>query len=155
MTLLCAPLLCAQLWPRSGQRSDKNGQRPVDGELSFQRSEPRRRKSSSGGSDVDSIRTEDYENQFHTTMVKHVAHVPVTTFDRLTVDSDLDTVKSQAVHHKFRTALGIFSTVCRLHFKILDLSWPKLHFIPCNTVEVNSCSSCSFVEIRIIRWLHR
>ena len=57
-------------------------------------------------SDLESVRTEDFEKQFHNIMVKHVASVPITSFDHLMVDSDLDTVKSHIIHERFQSALG-------------------------------------------------
>ena len=54
-------------------------------------------------SDADSIMTEDYENQFHTMMVKQVAKVPITNFDQMLIDSDLDTVKSQMIQDRIHS----------------------------------------------------
>ena len=57
-------------------------------------------------SDLESVRTEDFEKQFHNIMVKHVATVPITSFDHMMVDSDIDTVKSHVIHERFQSALG-------------------------------------------------
>ena len=57
-------------------------------------------------SDIESIQTEDFENQFETMVVKQIANVPITTFDRFMVDSDLDTVRSQVIREKFLAALS-------------------------------------------------
>ena len=70
------------------------------------KSKRRRKGHMSGPSDHESVMTEDYENHFHNMMVKQVAHVPITSFDQLIVDSDLDTVKSLLVHTKFQNALS-------------------------------------------------
>ena len=69
----------------------------------------------SGPSDIDSVKTEDFENQFHTLMVKQVAKVPVRSFDQVMVDSDLDTVRSQLVHEKFQMALSKFEIGWPIH----------------------------------------
>ena len=64
------------------------------------------RQSQPPNSDIESIKTEDFENQFQSMVVKQVANVPITTFDRFIVDSDLDTITSQAIRDKFLSALS-------------------------------------------------
>ncbi|XP_074640194.1 uncharacterized protein LOC141898264 [Tubulanus polymorphus] len=54
------------------------------------------------GSDLESVRTEDFENNFRHMVVKHVAGVPLTSFDESIVDSDLDTVRSTQVKDKIQ-----------------------------------------------------
>lgn len=74
----------------------------------------RRSKSKPNGgvpSDLESTKTEDFESAFNTIMVKHVAGVPVTSFDQKNIDSDLDTVRSSYVHEKFKEALA--SSPCK------------------------------------------
>jgi hypothetical protein len=61
--------------------------------------------------DVDgaSVKTEDFETHFHQTTtktVKQVANTPVMNFDPFIVDSDVETVTSQAVRDTFQTVLG-------------------------------------------------
>ena len=70
------------------------------------KSKSRKRRERSAPSDVESIQTEDFENHFQNLMVKQVAQVPITSFDQLMVDSDLETVKSLLVQQKFYDALG-------------------------------------------------
>jgi hypothetical protein len=53
-------------------------------------------------SDVESIQTEDFEPQFRHLKVKQLASVPITSFDHLMVDSDLDTVNSVKVRQKLQ-----------------------------------------------------
>ena len=61
-----------------------------------------------GQSDLESVMTEDYEHQFQNVMVKQVANVPITTFDKFLVDSDVDTVRSQYIRDRFQAALCKF-----------------------------------------------
>ena len=58
----------------------------------------------SGPSDLESVKTEDFENQFHSLMVKRVS--PTHTTYHQTVDSDLDVMRTQMVHDKFQSALS-------------------------------------------------
>lgn len=51
-------------------------------------------------SDVESVRTEEFQTRYRESKIKQVANVPITSFDRLLVDSDLDTVTSRMVHQK-------------------------------------------------------
>ncbi|CAH1801742.1 unnamed protein product, partial [Owenia fusiformis] len=67
----------------------------------------RKKKNKSGNiSDPDSVKTEDFERDFHGLMVKQVAGVPITSFDKQAVDSDVDTVKSMLVHNKLHSVLA-------------------------------------------------
>ncbi|XP_013384255.1 trichohyalin isoform X8 [Lingula anatina] len=68
--------------------------------------QPKARYKPSSGSDVDSVKTEDFELNFKSLMVKQVAGVPLTSFDPTTIDSDIDTIHTQAVQEKFQQALG-------------------------------------------------
>jgi hypothetical protein len=62
----------------------------------------------------DTPRTEDFENNFSKMNVKHVAGVPLTSFDDMIIDSDLDTVRSSQVRDRLRGFPGkyhLFSCV--------------------------------------------
>ncbi|XP_064646421.1 repetitive organellar protein-like [Lineus longissimus] len=50
----------------------------------------------------DTPRTEDFENNFNKINVKHLAGVPLTSFDDNMIDSDLDTVRSSQVRDRLR-----------------------------------------------------
>ena len=60
----------------------------------------------SGPSDLESVKTEDFENQFHSLMVKRVSPTTNGSYGQMHVDSDLDTVQSQMIHEKFQSALS-------------------------------------------------
>ncbi len=57
-------------------------------------------------SDPESVKTEEFERHFRGLMVKQVAGVPVRNFDAVTINSDLDSVRTMDVHHKFQDALN-------------------------------------------------
>ena len=80
----------------------------------------------SGTSDLESVMTEDFERQFHNMMVKQVAQVPITSFDQLIVDSDLDTVQSEVVHNKFRQALSEYDTCIGKEIVLMTRLQPQL-----------------------------
>ncbi|XP_071479423.1 uncharacterized protein [Diadema antillarum] len=56
-------------------------------------------------SDPESIQTEDYETRFRSMMVQRLAGVPLSSFDSVTIQSDLDSVKSAEIKRKFRKAI--------------------------------------------------
>ncbi|XP_030847305.1 apoptotic chromatin condensation inducer in the nucleus isoform X2 [Strongylocentrotus purpuratus] len=56
-------------------------------------------------SDPESVQTEDYEKRFHSMMVRRLAGVPLCSFDSVTIQSDLDSVKSLDIKKKFRKAM--------------------------------------------------
>ncbi|XP_072036555.1 uncharacterized protein [Amphiura filiformis] len=56
-------------------------------------------------SDPESIKTEEFERHFRGLMVKQVAGVPVRNFDTVTINSDLDSVRTTDVYHQFQDAL--------------------------------------------------
>ncbi|XP_072164179.1 uncharacterized protein [Diadema setosum] len=56
-------------------------------------------------SDPESIQTEDYEARFRSMMVRRLAGVPLSSFDSVTIQSDLDSVKSAEIKRKFRKAI--------------------------------------------------
>ena len=58
----------------------------------------------SGPSDLESVKTEDFENQFHSLMVKRVSPTHATYHQ--SVDSDLDTMRTQMIHDQFQSALS-------------------------------------------------
>ncbi|XP_013384222.1 myosin-11 isoform X3 [Lingula anatina] len=106
---------------KKGQASDTESVRTEDFELQFTKAlvkdalpkylrpkskQPKARYKPSSGSDVDSVKTEDFELNFKSLMVKQVAGVPLTSFDPTTIDSDIDTIHTQAVQEKFQQALG-------------------------------------------------
>nr|XP_014340656.1 PREDICTED: A-kinase anchor protein 9-like isoform X1 [Latimeria chalumnae] len=55
---------------------------------------------------LNTVMTEEYVDTFHTMMVKHVAGIPVTSFDEVTIDSDLDSVKTERVRTHFQKAIS-------------------------------------------------
>ncbi|XP_041078596.1 trichohyalin-like isoform X2 [Polyodon spathula] len=57
-------------------------------------------------SSLNTIGTEEYVDSFQTVAVKHVAGVPVKSFDEVTIDSDLDSVKTDRVRKHFQKALS-------------------------------------------------
>ena len=68
-----------------------------------------------GQSDLESVMTEDYENQFHNVMVKQVANVPIMTFDKFLVDSDVDTVRSQYIRDRFQAAMCKSASISNIY----------------------------------------
>ena len=69
----------------------------------------------SGPSDLESVKTEDFENQFHSLMVKRATQ----SSNQIMVDSDLETVRSQMIHEKFQNALSKNYRTIYLHFEIV------------------------------------
>ncbi|XP_041083533.1 trichohyalin-like isoform X2 [Polyodon spathula] len=57
-------------------------------------------------SSLNTITTEEYVDSFQALAVKHVAGVPVKSFDEMTIDSDLDSVKTDRVRKHFQKALS-------------------------------------------------
>ena len=63
-------------------------------------------------SDLESVRTEEFQPRFKETMVKQLATVPIINFDKLIVDSDIDTVASHMIRQKLQPTV----TQKGLHF---------------------------------------
>ncbi|XP_058850753.1 trichohyalin-like isoform X2 [Acipenser ruthenus] len=57
-------------------------------------------------SSLNTIGTGEYVDSFQAVAVKHVAGVPVKSFDEVTIDSDLDSVKTDRVRKHFQKALS-------------------------------------------------
>ncbi|XP_078680486.1 uncharacterized protein LOC144915723 isoform X9 [Branchiostoma floridae x Branchiostoma belcheri] len=55
---------------------------------------------------LDTCRTEEYNDRFRRLMVKQVAGVPITSFDTVTVASDLDSVRTDTVRDRFQEVIG-------------------------------------------------
>eukprot|EP00058_Branchiostoma_floridae_P011153 XP_002596641.1 hypothetical protein BRAFLDRAFT_78465 [Branchiostoma floridae] len=55
---------------------------------------------------LDTCRTEEYNDRFRRMMVKQVAGVPITSFDTVTVASDLDSVRTDTVRDRFQEIIG-------------------------------------------------
>ncbi|XP_077967499.1 uncharacterized protein LOC120337216 isoform X3 [Styela clava] len=75
----------------------------------YERSRDRRRLNggrsdlprSSSVTSLSTVQTEEYEDRYKQMMVRHLAGVPVTSFDSVTIASDLDSVHTDAVREHF------------------------------------------------------
>nr|XP_039260877.1 uncharacterized protein LOC120337216 [Styela clava] len=56
---------------------------------------------SSSVTSLSTVQTEEYEDRYKQMMVRHLAGVPVTSFDSVTIASDLDSVHTDAVREHF------------------------------------------------------
>ena len=80
---------------------------PVDLTQKSSSGNHRNRRSYNGGqqSDPESIKTEEFERHFRGMLIKQVAGVTVRNFDAVTINSDLDSIRSLDVYHKFQEVL--------------------------------------------------